>query len=245
MTDASVPVVAVVVATRGGSRVGTALDAVSWAAERAVLDPLGRVDAASLPTGVAHHRDTVALDAIGAAPWVLLLRDDEVAAAGLADAVGRAIAVGEPRSVRRELHALGATFAMRGAPLRLARRAGSRVDVRRGTDLRIRVPRAGSPLEPLEPALVVAHADTLETALEALDADSSTAAALLDLGGRPARLRDLLSAPWIAAGRVLFARVARPVGIGRWIVAVLVGYGAVVAHAKLWERVRNRPLRIA
>lgn len=245
MSEAAVPVVVVVVASRGGRRLAAALEAVAWAAERVVLDPSGRVDAVALPAGVGHRDDTVALDAIGTSPWVLLLRDDEVAPPGLGDAVARAIVVGEPRSVRRELHALGAVFAVAGTPVRLARRTGSRVDVRRGTDLRVRVPIGRALLEPLEPPLAVAHAESLEAALEALDADSTTTAALLDLDGRRARLRDLLLAPWIAAGRILVARVAHPVGLARWIVAVLVGYGAVVAHAKLWERVRNRPLRIA
>jgi hypothetical protein len=245
MSEATVPVVAVVVASRGGSRLTTALDAVAWARERVVLDPLARIDPAQLPSGVAHHRDSVAVEAMGAAPWVLLLRDDEVAPPALRDAVAAAIVVGEPRGVRRELHALGVVFAVGGAPIRLAARAGSRIDVRRGIDLRLCTRGVRAPLEPLEPALVVAHAESLEAALEALDADSATTAALLDLGGRTARLRDLLWAPWMAGGRVLFARVPRPVGLARWVVAVLVGYGAVVAHAKLWERVRNRPLRIA
>jgi hypothetical protein len=187
----------------------------------------------------------VALDGVGGSPWVLLLRDDEVAPPGLRDAIGGAIAAGEPRRIRRELHALGEVFGVVGAPLRFAARAGSRVDVRRGTELELRVSAPRSALDPLGPALVVVHAESLEDALEALDADSTTAAALLDLGGRSARLRDLLLAPCVAAGRVLLARVPRSVGLARWVVAVLVGYGAVVAHAKLWERVRNRPLRIA
>jgi hypothetical protein len=245
MSEATVPVVAVVVASRGGSRLVTALDAVQWASERVVLDPLARVDPAQLPGGVAHHRDTVALDAFGSLPWVLLLRDDEVAPPALRDAVAAAIVVGEPRGLRRELHALGGVFAVGGASIRLARRADSDIDVRRGTDLRLRTRGVRAPLEPLEPALVVAHAESLEAALEALDADSTTTAALLDLAGRTARLRDLLWAPWIAGGRVLFSRVRHPVGLARWVVAVLVGYGAVVTHAKLWERVRDRPLRIA
>ncbi len=245
MSEATVPVVAVVVASRGGGRLTTALDAVEWASERVVLDPLGRIEPAQLPSGVAHRRDTVAVDALGTAPWVLLLRDDEIAPPALRDAVAAAIAVGEPRGVRRQLHALGAVFAVGGAPIRFAGRAGTQIDVCRGSDLALRTRGVRAPLAPLEPALVVAHAESLEAALEALDADSATTAALLDLSGRTARLRDLLWAPWMAGGRVLFARVPRPVGLARWIVAVLVGYGAVVAHAKLWERVRNRPLRIA
>lgn len=245
MSDAGVPVVVVVVASQGDAKLERTLAAVAWSDECVVLDPLGRVDPARLPTGVQHVGSVAALATVGRAPWILLLRDDEVVPATMRAAIAAAIAIGEPRRIRRELHALGAAFLLRRAPLRLARRAGSGVVVSRGLELALRVPSGRVHLEPLEPVVTVAHASSLAAALDGLDADSSVAAALLEADGRRTRLRDLVVSPCVAAGRVLVASARQPAGLARWVAAVLLGYRAVVAYAKLWERARNRPLEIA
>ena len=54
---ADVAVLAVVVATRGGTRLEAALASLAWARERAVLDPVGEVTAAAAAGGVRLGRD--------------------------------------------------------------------------------------------------------------------------------------------------------------------------------------------
>src|SRR5262245_53327912 len=87
MTD-TLPVLAVVVATRGGKTLAAALDSVAWAAERAVLDPGGQVSGSALPAGVRLGRDVGAVASLGQAPWVLLLAEEETATPALRAAVG-------------------------------------------------------------------------------------------------------------------------------------------------------------
>ncbi|HEV7734427.1 MAG TPA: hypothetical protein VGR62_19800 [Candidatus Binatia bacterium] len=245
MSEAEVPVAVVVVASRGDAKLERTLAAVAWADERVVLDPLGRVEVGRLPAGVEHVLSVAALATVGRAPWVMLLREDEILPPEMRDAVAAAMAVGEPRRVRRELHVLGITLLLRRAPLRLAPRAGSRVVVSRGLELSLRVSRGVPNLEPLDPVVVVALASSLAAALDVLDADSSMAAALLEAAGSRPRFRELLLSPCVAMLRVLVAHARRPAGLARWVTAVLLGYRAVAAQAKLWERVRNRPLEIA
>src|SRR5207249_2756964 len=52
MTASLADVAAVVLASRGGARLASALDGVAWAGERIVLDPAGRLGAERLPDGV-------------------------------------------------------------------------------------------------------------------------------------------------------------------------------------------------
>jgi len=49
MTASLEDVAAVVLASRGGARLASALDGVAWAGERIVLDPAGRLGAALSP----------------------------------------------------------------------------------------------------------------------------------------------------------------------------------------------------
>src|SRR5262249_59395534 len=67
MTPGTLPVLAVVIATRGGRSLGTALDAVAWASERAVLDPTGELGG-ELPPGLALRRGAACAAALGRAP---------------------------------------------------------------------------------------------------------------------------------------------------------------------------------
>ena len=83
MSRAEVPVLAVVVVTRAGRALARALDSVAWAAERGVLDPAGEVGSETVPAGVRLARDATQVVGLGTAPWMLLLAEHEVAAAGL------------------------------------------------------------------------------------------------------------------------------------------------------------------
>ena len=86
MTGAA-DVAAVVLGARGGARLARALASVGWAGERIVIDPAGRLGAATLPPGVRRLESPLDLAGATEARWLLLLREDEVAPPGLAAAV--------------------------------------------------------------------------------------------------------------------------------------------------------------
>src|SRR5262245_66381965 len=86
-----VPVLAVVVATRGGTRLEAALASAEWASERAVLDPVGDVTPAQLPPGVRLGRDAGSLATLGSASWLLLLGEHELATEAVAAACRAAV----------------------------------------------------------------------------------------------------------------------------------------------------------
>src|SRR3989442_904178 len=71
MTASLEDVAAVVLASRGGARLASALDGVAWAGERIVLDPAGRPGAEPLPDGVRWAGEPA--EAARAA-WLLLLQ---------------------------------------------------------------------------------------------------------------------------------------------------------------------------
>ncbi|MCW5892595.1 MAG: hypothetical protein KIT14_18935 [bacterium] len=242
MSGTPPPVCAVVLAQGDHARLARALAAVAWAAERVVLDPAERMADADLPAGVGRCVDPAAIASVARSAWVLLLCENEVPSPAFVAAVVAAVDdVPVAWAVRRDLHGLGVQLAMRGAPVRLAPRQGVRVSLRIGLQLVLELPapllvqRIGAPL-------VVDYVPTLDEAVRTLDAESTTFAALLERIGRRPRLRGLLVNPWVAAGCVLAGRAATRVGLGRWILAVLLGYRVVVAHAKLWERGRDRVL---
>jgi len=232
MTGAS-DVAAVVLGARGGACLARALASVGWARERIVVDPAGRLGAATLPPGVRRLERPLDLGRATEARWLLLLREDEVAPPGLAAAVADATASGAAAyRIGRTLDLHGRTLRLPGAPVRLARRETARLHVGAGASLALgsRAARAGR----IASRLLVEE-DSLEDAVEALDADATALAALLQaLAVRP-RLSRLAVAPLAAAAPVLAAR-GGPLGWGRWIAAVLAGYRAFVVQAKLWER---------
>lgn len=241
MTGAT-PVCAVVLAQGDAARLARALASVDWAAERIVLDPADRLSDDALPAGVRRATDPAALPALSRSAWLLLLCENETPSPAFATAVAEAVG-GAPVAwaVRRELHGLGLRLALVGAPVRLAPRRGARVTVRIGLDL-VLEPAAAMLVQRIGPTLAIEWVPTLAVAVRSLDAESTTFAALLERLGRRPRLRGLLLNPWIAAARVLAARAGGRVGFGRWILAVLLGYRVVAAHAKLWERGRDRLL---
>ena len=231
---AAADVAAMVLGANGGARLARALGSVAWAGERVVIDPAGRIDAATLPPTVRRLESVLDLADATDARWLLLLGEDEVAAPELAAAIVDATTSGAAAyRIGRALELRGVTLRLPRAPIRLARRDTARLHVGAGASLALGAP--GAQVGRVASRLVVEEAASLEEAVEALDADAAALAALLDaLGGRP-RFWALAVAPLAAAVPVLAAR-GGPVGWGRWIAAVLAGYRAFVVQAKLWER---------
>lgn len=239
--SAGAPVVAVIVASRGGAQLARCLESVAWAAERVVLDPADRVAGDSLPPDVRRATGGE-VDELGTAPWVLLLAEEEIVPAALASALASIVARATgPCRLRREVTVLGAVMRMPGALVRLAPRVGCRLRLRR--DLELELACTGTPAR-LDAALQVERAASLTAAVAALDVESSALAVLLDAAGvRPRRLR-AIEACCRAAGAVLVAGMRSGALPVRWMGAVLAGYRAIVAHAKLWERRRSRPIAL-
>ena len=227
-------VAAVVLGLRGGGRLARALGSVAWAAERIVVDAAGRIDAATLPPGVRRVASPLALAGATRAAWLLLLHEDEMASPDLAAAVRAATASGVAAHRIGRTVAFGAgPLALPGGTIRLVRRDAARL--RGGPGGSFALAGAGVRAPRLPARLVVEASDSLEDAVETLDADATALAALLHaLGVRP-RLGRLALAPVVAAVPLLVAR-GGPLGWGRWVAAVLAGYRAFVVQAKLWER---------
>jgi len=243
MTD-TLPVLAVVVATRGGTMLDAALASVGWAAERAVLDPAGQVPASALPAGVRLGRDVGAVASLGQAPWMLLLGEEETASPALSVAVGGTLPGGpEAARPRLEVAMLGLRFALRHRPVRLARREHSRIVLDRALELALAG--APGPEVQLDAELRLDRGCSVAAAVDALEPDSRARAALLaQLGVHPSAAT-LIVAPLVALGRVLRARVAERAGLARWICAVFAAYRVVLTHARVWEwrHAQPAPLR--
>jgi len=225
-------VAAVVLASRGGPRLEAALASVAWAPERIVLDPARHLGDRPLPTGVRRAHDV----ADAAAPWLLLLEEHEVVPPGLAARVAETVAAPGRFAAFRiglEVHAFGATFWPPGAPVRLVRSPGARLRLGRGLVAELRV--AGGDLGRLPDRLVAQGADSLAAAVENLDADAATLAALLARRRVRPGLRHLVLPPLAAAARPLAARGSWGHVRLRWILGVLEGYRALLAWAKVWE----------
>jgi hypothetical protein len=227
-------VTAIVLGNRGGGRLARALASVAWAGERVVLDPADRLAGERLPAGVRRHRGARPGEAAGA-PWLLLLDEHEVAPAALASAVAEAVRSPTPwpgyRVAQEEL-ALGARLRPRGEPVRLARRHGVRLALGRG--LTPELSSMGAPGR-LPVALEGHGADSLGEAVEDLDAYAGMMAALLAATGTGTGIGASARAFIGAGARMLWARGTAPRPWSRWSLAVLAGYRAMAAHAKLWE----------
>jgi hypothetical protein len=225
---------AVVLGNRGGTRLARALASVAWAGERVVLDPADRLVGERLPAGVCRHRGARPGEA-GHAPWLLLLDEHEVAPPALASAVAEAVRAPTPWPAYRvpvEVTAFGARLRPRSEPVRLARRSGVRLALGRG--LTPELSSAGAPGR-LSVALEGRGAESLGEAVEELDAYAGMMAALLAAAGAHTGIAACLRAFVAAGSRMLWARGAAPRPWSRWSLAVLAGYRAMVAHAKLWE----------
>jgi hypothetical protein len=225
----SADVSAIVLAARGGTRLARALASVEWAAERIVADPADRVEGQALLPGVLRARDGVAA---ATRSWLLLLREDETVSDELAATIRDATGTAAYR-LGQAVRAGGATFRLCGAPLRLARRAGTRLVAGGALGVELAVERG--PVRRL-PGHVVVHAvPSLATAVEDLDAESATRAALLRAAGVRPRLAHLVVAPLVPAARSLLARGSGGEPWTRWTLGVFAGFAAIATYAKLWE----------
>jgi hypothetical protein len=236
---ATLPILAIVVATRGGTRLSEALASVAWAAELAVLDPVGDVAASALPTGVRLASDVAGATDLGEAPWLLLLAEDEVAAPELRTAAAAAVA-GVPTAWCPviEIETLGIRFVRRRAPVRLAPRAGARVALDRTLELALVT---SAPVRRLAAAVRAERGVSVSAAVDALAPESRARAALLaHLGVRPG-VAAIAGAPLLALARVLRMHAVAPAGLARWVAAVLAGYRVVLSHARLWEWRATQP----
>ncbi|HZP41306.1 MAG TPA: hypothetical protein VFD84_07325 [Candidatus Binatia bacterium] len=224
---------AVVLAGAGGARLARTLASVAWADERAVLDPTGALAGAELPAGVARVGGAVPGDAIRA-PWVLALAAGEVVSPALRDAIAAALAgPAAAYRVAREVAGFDTVLRTRGAPIRLAPRAGARLALDRGLELAIG-PLAG-PVRRLAEPLLVPVGPTVREAVAALVADGGALAAVLRAAAVRPTARRMLAGAAAAALRVLAARAQARVRWGRWTLAVLAGYRTLYAYGRLWE----------
>ena len=98
----TVPLCAVVLASRGGAPLATALDALAWAGERAILDLAGVVRTADVPVGVHLERRANDLSTLGTLPWLLLLAEHEEAMPEFPAAADAAMAAGGRWPRRRD-----------------------------------------------------------------------------------------------------------------------------------------------
>jgi hypothetical protein len=150
------------------------------------------------------------------------------------------LAGGTPASlaVTHELHGFGAALVLPGARVRVAPRIGSRVRLDRALAVALHgPPRAARGPVPL----VVNVVSSMDDVVQALDADSSMLAVVLEASAARPRIAAVVVAALVASGRVLGARATRRSGLARWVLAVLSAYRALLAYAKLWERGRARP----
>jgi len=241
MTPGTLPVLAVVIATRGGRSLATALDAVAWASERAILDPTGDLGG-ELPPGVALGRDAARIDALGGAPWLLVLAEHEVVPPLLRDHVARAVEQGGAMAWRIgvEVEMLGVRLVPRDAPVRLAPRAGSRLVLARGL-----VPEVAGHQgrgQKLGVGVRAMHGASVEEAVDALGPESRALAALLAQAGRPAGVSGISLCSMTAAARLLVARAPARAGLARWGAVVFAGYRVVLTHTRAWERRQAQPV---
>jgi hypothetical protein len=242
MSRAEVPVLAVVVVTRAGGSLARALDSVAWAAERAVLDPAGEVAAQALPAGVRVAQDATQVSTLGAAPWVLLLAEHEVAAAGLEADVARAAGQGASggRRVSVEVDTLGVRLVPRYAAVRLAPRETACVVVERGLELGLAGGLGGG--QRLATGLCASRGASIDEAVSLLGTESGALSLLLARQGPALGMVGIGLSAMTAAARLLLARAPTRPGIARWLAAVFAGYHVVLANARAWEWRQAQPV---
>jgi hypothetical protein len=221
------PLDALVLVHRGGAALERTLASVAWAQRRYFLDPAGVLAAADWPAGVERWPGS------GAAGWVLLLSEGETAGKEL-----RAVLESAPddgTTARRlviECHAFGGVIRGR-PPVRLCR-GQCTVRASLGGDVEFAVRERA----PVLPGAALAHVlpPLPAEAVDALNAEARTLAALAAAHGQRPRFVRLLTGGLVGATGLLFGKGTGRLGWGRWIVAVLAGYRGLLAEAKLWER---------
>ena len=243
MSEARVPqVAAVVVGAQGGARLARALAGVAWAGERIVLDPAERLAAERFPDGVRRATGTTTpLADLTAAPWLLLIAEDEVVSDAVAThiaAVAADAAAAPAYRFGQEVNVDGTRLRLPGKPVRLARRVGAEIGLGPGLCLALTTPPGRVEQGPAP--LTIERAGTIGAVVAELDADGSALAAVLQAHGVRPWFHRLLLAPLAAGGRVVFGRARSRLGWERWVIAVVVAYRVVVAYAKLWELRRAR-----
>jgi len=222
------PVVALVVAHRGGVELERTLASVDWMAERYVVDPTEALPSAAWPARAGRWRVP------GCDGWVLLLAEGECLVDGFAAAletIERSDA--EAWRLAVECRAFDGVIRLRSRPVRLRRRPPYEIRVALGGELAF----AGEARAPVLAAAVARHLRQLPgEAIDALNCEAGVLAALAAAGGVRPRAVRLLASGATGAARVLFGAGRGRLGWGRWIAAVLAGYRALLAEAKLWER---------
>jgi hypothetical protein len=224
------PVVALVVAHRGGEELERTLASVEWTAERYVVDPAGALSPAAWPASAGRWRDSQPDG------WVVLLAEGELLSSGFAAAL-ETIERGDAEAYRLavECRAFTGVIRLRSRPVRLRRRPPYEIRVVLGGELAF----IGEARAPVLAATVVRHLRQLPgDAIDALNAEAGVLAALAAAHGVRPRATRLLASGVTGAARVLFGSGRGRLGWGRWIAAVLTGYRALLAEAKLWERVQ-------
>jgi len=242
MSRAEVPVLAVVVVTRAGRALARALDSVAWAAERGVLDPAGEVGSETVPAGVRLARDATQVVALGTAPWMLLLAEHEVAAAGLEEDVARIARQGVSRACRVgvEVDTLGVRLVPRYAAVRIAPRDTARVVVERGLELSL----AGGPGhgQHLATGLCASRGASIDEAVGVLGTESRALSVLLARQEPAPGVAAISLSAMVAAQRLLLARAPAHAGIVRWLAVVFTGYRVILAHTRAWELRQAQPI---
>src|SRR5262245_41623081 len=110
-------VAAMVIASRGGSRLARALVSVAWASEGLGVDPARRLAEEAFPPGVTRGGVSSAR-----APWLLLLGEEESVSPELASEIVETLNGSSPAAAYRigqDTEAFGATLRLPGAPIRL------------------------------------------------------------------------------------------------------------------------------
>lgn len=225
----SAPLTALVVATRGGAALAETLASLAWVTRRCVVDPAGVLAGAAWPDAAEPWTPG------SVSGWVLLLVEGERATEALAASVGRAVR--ESAGAYRlpvAYEAFGTSLRLAGGAVRLVRGVRHDVHVRLGGEIGLE---SSAPVRSLASAPVVRRLPSLpREAVDALNAEAGALAALAAARGMNARALRLPAAGVVGAARVLLGRAREPLGWGRWITAVLAGYRALLAEAKLWER---------
>jgi hypothetical protein len=216
-----------VVVHRGGAVLERTLASVAWARRRYLLDPAGVLAPGERPAGAE------ALPMSGDAGWLLLLSEGEVAGDGLRSALERTIDDG-PRAHRVSIECQAFGGVIRARPqLRLCRGACPvRASLGGGVEFDVREPAPVLPGGAITHALPALPAE----AVDALNAEARTLAALAPANAQRPGFAPLLGGGLVGAAGLLFGKGRGRLGWGRWIVAVLAGYRAFLAEAKLWER---------
>ena len=244
MSGAEVPVLAIVVVTRAGGSLARALDSVAWAVERAVLDPAGEVAAQALPPGVRLARDATQVATLGSAPWMLLMAEHEVAAAGLESDVARVVGQGASggRRVSVEVDTLGVRLVPRYAAVRLAPRETACVVVERGLELGLAGGQGDE--QRLTTGLCASRGASIDEAVSLLGTESGALSVLLARQGPALGVLGISLSALTAAARLLLARAPTRPGIARWLAMVFAGYRVVLANARAWEWRRAQPVAL-